>query len=133
MLDANEIRRSRSPWSFPVVIVYKKDVSKIFRVDFTTSIPIKKKKIIFFAFDRCIESIWIFESWSNSCPAFDVSRSKFNLDSGATKTCSGTFLAGNVLMMKSQSLICPINVENINANGQWLKRKRLQFISSFII
>lgn len=34
MLDANVIRRSRSPWSFPVVIVDKKDGSKRFCVDF---------------------------------------------------------------------------------------------------
>ncbi|MCG7876478.1 MAG: DDE-type integrase/transposase/recombinase [Candidatus Thiodiazotropha taylori] len=34
MLDANVIRRSKSPWSFPVVIVDKKDGSKRFCVDF---------------------------------------------------------------------------------------------------
>ena len=34
MLDADIIRRSRSPWSFPVVIVDKKDGSKSFCVDF---------------------------------------------------------------------------------------------------
>ena len=34
MLDADVIRRSRSPWSFPVVIVDKKDGSKRFCVDF---------------------------------------------------------------------------------------------------
>ena len=34
MLDANFIRRSKSPWSFPVVIVDKKDGSKRFCVDF---------------------------------------------------------------------------------------------------
>ena len=34
MLDANVIRRSRSPWSFPVVIVDKKDGSKRFCFDF---------------------------------------------------------------------------------------------------
>ena len=34
MLDANVIRRSKSPWSFPVVILDKKDGSKRFYVDF---------------------------------------------------------------------------------------------------
>ncbi|MCG7882618.1 MAG: reverse transcriptase, partial [Candidatus Thiodiazotropha endolucinida] len=34
MLDANIIQRSKSPWSFPVVIVDKKDGSKRFCVDF---------------------------------------------------------------------------------------------------
>ena len=34
MLDANVIRRSKSPWSFPVVIVDKKDGSKRFCIDF---------------------------------------------------------------------------------------------------
>ena len=34
MLDADIITRSRSHWSFPVVIVDKKDGSKMFRVDF---------------------------------------------------------------------------------------------------
>ena len=34
MLDADVIRRSRSPWSFPVVILDKKDGSKRFCVDF---------------------------------------------------------------------------------------------------
>ena len=34
MLEANVIRRSKSPWSFPVVIVDKKDGSKRFCVDF---------------------------------------------------------------------------------------------------
>ena len=34
MLESNIIRRSRSPWSFPVVIVDKKDGSKRFCVDF---------------------------------------------------------------------------------------------------
>ena len=34
MIDADVIRRSRSPWSFPVVIVDKKDGSKRFCVDF---------------------------------------------------------------------------------------------------
>ena len=33
MLDADVIRRSRSPWSFPVVIVDKEDGSKRFCVD----------------------------------------------------------------------------------------------------
>ena len=34
MLDADVIKRSRSPWSFPVVIVDKKDGSKGFCVDY---------------------------------------------------------------------------------------------------
>ena len=34
MLDADVIRRSRTPWSFPVVIVDKKDGSKRFYVEF---------------------------------------------------------------------------------------------------
>ena len=34
LLDADVIRRSMSPWSFPVVIVGKKDGSKRFFVDF---------------------------------------------------------------------------------------------------
>ena len=34
MLEANVIRRSKSPWSFPVVIADKKDGSKRFCVDF---------------------------------------------------------------------------------------------------
>ena len=34
MLDAKHIQRSKSPWSFPVVIVDKKDGSKRFCVDF---------------------------------------------------------------------------------------------------
>ena len=34
MLDADVIRRSRPPWSFPVVIVDKKGGSKRFCVDF---------------------------------------------------------------------------------------------------
>ena len=34
MVDANIVPRSKSPWSFPVVIVDKKDGSKRFCVDF---------------------------------------------------------------------------------------------------
>ena len=34
MMDANIIRRSKSPWSFPIVVVDKKDGSKRFCVDF---------------------------------------------------------------------------------------------------
>ena len=43
MLDADVIRCSRSPWSFPVVIVDKKDGSKIFCVDFRGLNKISKK------------------------------------------------------------------------------------------
>ena len=44
MLDADVIRRSRSPWSFPVVIVdKKKDGSKRFCVDFRKLNQISKK------------------------------------------------------------------------------------------
>ena len=43
MLDADVIRRSRSPWSFPVVIVDKKDGSKRFCVDFRKLNQISKK------------------------------------------------------------------------------------------
>ena len=43
MLDANVIRRSRSPWSFPVVIEDKKDGSKRFCVDFRKLNQITKK------------------------------------------------------------------------------------------
>ena len=43
MLDANVICRSRSPWSFPVVIVDKKDGSKRFCVDFRRLNKITKK------------------------------------------------------------------------------------------
>lgn len=43
MLDANIIKRSRSPWSFPVVIVDKKDNSKRFCVDFRKLNKITKK------------------------------------------------------------------------------------------
>ena len=43
MLDANVIRRSRLPWSFPVVIVDKKDGSKRFCVDFRKLNQISKK------------------------------------------------------------------------------------------
>ena len=44
MLDADVIRRSRSPWSFPVVIVDKKDGSKRFCVDFRKLNQVTKKK-----------------------------------------------------------------------------------------
>ena len=44
MLDANVIRRSRSPLSFPVVIVDKKDGSKRFCVDFRKLNQVTKKK-----------------------------------------------------------------------------------------
>ena len=43
MLDADVIRRSRSPWSFPVVIVDKKDGSKRFCVDLRKLNQITKK------------------------------------------------------------------------------------------
>ena len=43
MFDADVIRRSRSPWSFPVVIVDKKDGSKRFCVDFRRLNKISKK------------------------------------------------------------------------------------------
>ena len=43
MLDAKVIRRSRSPWSFPVVIVDKKDGSKRFCVDFRKLNQVTKK------------------------------------------------------------------------------------------
>ena len=43
MLDADIIKRSRSPWSFPVVIVDKKDGSKRFCVDFRKLNQITKK------------------------------------------------------------------------------------------
>ena len=34
MIDSDVVRRSRSPWHFPVVIVDKKDGSKRFCIDF---------------------------------------------------------------------------------------------------
>jgi hypothetical protein len=43
MLDAKIIRRSRSPWSFPIVIVGKKDGTKRFCVDFRQLNKITKK------------------------------------------------------------------------------------------
>ena len=46
MLDADVIRRSRSPWSlFPVVIVDKKDGRKRFCEDFRKLNQFTKKKI----------------------------------------------------------------------------------------
>ena len=51
MLDADVIRRSRSPWSFPVVIVDKEGGSKRFCVDFRKLNQITKKKLLSFAFD----------------------------------------------------------------------------------
>jgi hypothetical protein len=42
MLSANIIRKSRSPWSFPVVIVDKKDGLKRFCVDFKNLNQISK-------------------------------------------------------------------------------------------
>ena len=47
MLDAHVIRRSRSPWSFPVVIVDKKDGSKRFCVDFRGISKIRGIHILF--------------------------------------------------------------------------------------
>ena len=59
MLDTNVIQRSRSPWSFPVVIVDKKGGSKRFCVDFRKLNQISKKKILSFAFDRYhLSSTW---------------------------------------------------------------------------
>ena len=43
MLDADVIRRSRTPWSFPVIIVDKKDGSKRFYDDFRKLNQITKK------------------------------------------------------------------------------------------
>ena len=43
MFDSEVIRRSKSPWSFPVVIVDKKDGSKRFCVDFRRLNKITKK------------------------------------------------------------------------------------------
>ena len=43
MLEANVVRRSKSPWSFPVVIVDKKDGSKRFCVDFRKLNQITKR------------------------------------------------------------------------------------------
>jgi hypothetical protein len=34
MLSANIVQRSKSPWSFPIVVVNEKDRSKSFCVDF---------------------------------------------------------------------------------------------------
>ena len=44
MLESNIIRRSRSPWSFRVVIVDKNDGSKRFYVDFRKLNQVTKKK-----------------------------------------------------------------------------------------
>ena len=43
MIDAKVIRKSRSPWSFPVVIVDKKYGSKRFCVDFRKLNQVTKK------------------------------------------------------------------------------------------
>ena len=43
MFDADIIRRSLSPWSFPVVIVDKRDGSKRFCVDFRKLNQVIKK------------------------------------------------------------------------------------------
>ena len=43
MLDANVIRRSTSPWSFPLVTVDKIDGSKRFCVDFRKLNQVTKK------------------------------------------------------------------------------------------
>ena len=43
MLDSDVVHRSRSPWSFPVVIIDKKDGSKRFCVDFRRLNKITKK------------------------------------------------------------------------------------------
>ena len=45
MLESNIIRRSRSPWSFPVVIVDKKDGSKRFCVDFRKLNQVTQKNL----------------------------------------------------------------------------------------
>ena len=44
MLEAKVIRKSRSPWSFPVVIVDNKDSSKQFFVDFRKLNQVTKTK-----------------------------------------------------------------------------------------
>ena len=55
MLDADVIKRSRSPWSFPVVIVDKKDGSKRFCVDFRKLNQTTKKNPIL--------CLWLMTSW----------------------------------------------------------------------
>ena len=48
MLYADVIRHYRPPWSYPVVIVNKKNVSKMFHVDSRRLNKINKKKLYIF-------------------------------------------------------------------------------------